>query len=176
MKRKRDYLVLTAMGADRVGLVEELSHRISSLGCNIEDSRMALLGGEFSIIMLLSGEPAAMKDLSDRTEELEAALALSLRIKNTAPPRSRKDRSYKLETVSPDEKGLVHLITGTLKRHGANIEDMKTEVVPAPWTGTPMFHLKGTVTLASESAFRELRDELIRLEAERELDIFLKAL
>jgi glycine cleavage system transcriptional repressor len=34
----------------------EYDHRhVSSCGCNIEDSRLAMLGDEFTFIMLLSG-------------------------------------------------------------------------------------------------------------------------
>ena len=47
------YLVVSALGTDRPGLVEALSETVVESGCNINDSRMAVLGGEFAIIMLL---------------------------------------------------------------------------------------------------------------------------
>ncbi|BBU82015.1 hypothetical protein EIMP300_34150 [Escherichia coli] len=49
------YLVITALGADRPGIVNTITRHVSSCGCNIEDSRLAMLGEEFTFIMLLSG-------------------------------------------------------------------------------------------------------------------------
>ena len=176
MSGKREYMVLSATGEDRVGLVEELTDRISSSHGNIEDSRMALLGGEFSIIMLLSGDKGALDKLKSETESIEKELNLSLKIKDTRSPIQQKGQSYRLETVSPDSRGLVHLLTLVLKKHGVNIEEMKTEILPAPWTGTPMFHLKGTIVVPPSVDFRELREDLLQLESEKDLDIFLKPL
>ena len=39
-----EYLVITANGPDLVGLVEKFTNRILDAGCNIEASRMAVLG------------------------------------------------------------------------------------------------------------------------------------
>ncbi|HHU7937171.1 TPA: ACT domain-containing protein, partial [Escherichia coli] len=35
------YLVITALGADRPGIVNTITRHVSSCGCNIEDSRLA---------------------------------------------------------------------------------------------------------------------------------------
>jgi glycine cleavage system transcriptional repressor len=45
-------IVLTAIGADRPGLVEEVSEFVLARGGSIEDSRMANLQGQFAIITL----------------------------------------------------------------------------------------------------------------------------
>ena len=42
-------LVITALGADRPGIVNELSEALYARQLNIEDSRMSVLGGEFAI-------------------------------------------------------------------------------------------------------------------------------
>ena len=53
-------LVLTAIGEDRSGIVSELTQLVSDCSCNIIDSRIAILGREFTFIMLLSGDMAAI--------------------------------------------------------------------------------------------------------------------
>ncbi len=169
-----EYIVLSAMGEDRIGLVEELTERIGRCNCNIEDSRMALLGDEFSIIMLLAGERDQLDALKGIADELETDLKLSVRLRDTRPPVHQKGQSYLLETVSPDSRGLVHQLTSVLKKFDVNIEDFVTEVTPAPWTGTPMFHMRGTIVVPPAADMRELREALFRLEGEKELDIFLK--
>ena len=56
----KDHLVITAVGPDRVGLVEQITQFLLREGCNIEDSKMAVFCGEFAIILLVSGEAAGL--------------------------------------------------------------------------------------------------------------------
>jgi len=48
-------LVIAAVGEDRPGLADQLSKWILDSGCNIADSRMMVLGGEFAVLLLVSG-------------------------------------------------------------------------------------------------------------------------
>ena len=48
------YLVVTAIGHDRRGTVEKITDVVVAHHANIEESKMARLGGEFAVIMLLS--------------------------------------------------------------------------------------------------------------------------
>lgn len=61
-----EYLVLTAMGPDRTGSVSELTKLASQCGCNIVDSRMAVFGLEFTLIMLLKGNDKAIYQLESK--------------------------------------------------------------------------------------------------------------
>ncbi|MDO6500861.1 glycine cleavage system protein R [Photobacterium sanguinicancri] len=54
------YLVITAVGTDRPGISDEVTHLVTECGCNIIDSRIALFGHEFTLIMLLSGNGNAI--------------------------------------------------------------------------------------------------------------------
>ena len=46
-----NHLILTAVGPDRVGLVEKIAAFIARHDCNIEDSKMAVFCGEFAVIV-----------------------------------------------------------------------------------------------------------------------------
>src|SRR5690349_484048 len=46
--------VLTLTGPDRIGVVETVTRLLLERGGNVETSRMARLGGEFAILMLVS--------------------------------------------------------------------------------------------------------------------------
>jgi len=54
------YLVITAVGTDRPGISDEITRVITQCNCNIVDSRLALFGTEFTLIMLLSGNGNAI--------------------------------------------------------------------------------------------------------------------
>jgi glycine cleavage system transcriptional repressor len=47
--------LLTAAGRDRPGLVAAVSKILFEEGCNLEDSAMTRLQGEFAILLILSG-------------------------------------------------------------------------------------------------------------------------
>lgn len=51
---KKKYLLLTAIGEDRPGIVERITRRIVNYAGNIEESRTARLGGEFAAFFLVS--------------------------------------------------------------------------------------------------------------------------
>ena len=52
---KKTFMILSAVGKDRPGIVDEVSAFLFDRGANIEDSRMSLMGGQFVIMMLFSG-------------------------------------------------------------------------------------------------------------------------
>ena len=61
----RDTLVLTVIGPDRTGLVQSVAERITAVGGNWEESRMARLAGQFAGILRVTVDSA-------RTDELVA--------------------------------------------------------------------------------------------------------
>ena len=68
-------LVLTALGTDQPGLITKLSHIIKDSDCNIEDSRMSVLGGEFAILMQISGNWDKLVKLENTLEKLQIGRA-----------------------------------------------------------------------------------------------------
>jgi glycine cleavage system transcriptional repressor len=168
----KSHAILTASGADRVGIVDDLAALILERRCNVEESRMAVLGGEFAVILLLSGKQEDVQELIRELSGQEKSLGLRITLRETAAPRPTPDtRPYLLESVSLDTPGIVHSITSLLRRHGVSIDDLETDTTPAPWTGAPMFVMRARVTLPADVAVATLRDELELLESEQNLDI-----
>ena len=171
------YAVFSAIGADRVGIVDDISGIISASGGNIEESKMAVLGGEFAVMILVSIEAEALEALVARTGEIEARLSLKLGVR---PTRERLDsesgRPYVLETVSLDGQGIVHSVSAVLRKYGINIEDLETSTDRAPLTGAPIFRMKANVVLGRAVAIGALRRELEELQAAQDLDILLMPL
>ncbi len=96
------YVVITAVGDDRTGIVNELSEEILNDGGNIEDSRMAVLGGAFTIIMLVVGEPEAIEKLITQIPAMERKLGMTIVVKKTKP--RRRDASllpYRIDDEAP---------------------------------------------------------------------------
>jgi glycine cleavage system transcriptional repressor len=62
---EHELLLLSATEPDRLGLVAELTGFIAERGCNVEDSRLVVLGGYAGLMVLLSGEPPALQSVVD---------------------------------------------------------------------------------------------------------------
>jgi len=59
----KQHLAVSVIGSDRTGMVHELTRVISECGGNISESRMASLGSEFAMLMLVSGNWHALAKL-----------------------------------------------------------------------------------------------------------------
>jgi len=168
------YLVVSALGTDRPGLVEALSETVVESGCNINDSRMAVLGGEFAIIMLLSGNWNSVAKIEQALPNLEEKLELKIQSKRTEP-RTSTDHliPYAVEVVSLDHAGIVCDIADFFYRRHINIEDVYSSTYPAPHTGARMFTLHMTVGIPSDTAIAALRGEFMDFCDDRNLDAML---
>ena len=48
-------IVISAVGTDRTGVVQDITKAVLACGGNIEESRMSTLGKEFAMLLLVSG-------------------------------------------------------------------------------------------------------------------------
>ena len=110
-------MVLSAVGPDRSGLVDELSHHIAEAGCAVGESRMTVLGGEFAIIMLVSGNWNAVAKFENLIPRLQDSLGLHIHSKRTHE-RDDIDKviPYAVEVVSIDRQGIVSDVANFFSR------------------------------------------------------------
>jgi glycine cleavage system transcriptional repressor len=121
---------VTAIGRDRPGIVAAISGVLAELGANLEDSRMAILRGNFAVMLI-----AALPDTADR-EELESRLAgvrddLGLEaISVSEVPDSSKppSPSHVVTVYGADHPGIVHAFASALAGAGANITDLEARL------------------------------------------------
>jgi glycine cleavage system transcriptional repressor len=140
-------IVFTLSGTDHVGIVDEISSSLLELGGNIETSRMARLGGEFAVLMLVSLS-------SDKSEALQKTVAhlaargykVTTTPTNQAGNQAYQGRSpYRIEVHGADHEGIVHAIAHSLALKGINIESMDTGNTRAPNSGALLFTMNALV-------------------------------
>jgi len=77
-----------------------------------------------------------------------------------------------------DNPGIVHKVTSILAKHDLSIDEMETSDEEAPFGGTLLFNMTGTVSamhpLASGFNVEKIRDELINLGESLNCDIDLE--
>ncbi|HEY9200656.1 MAG TPA: ACT domain-containing protein [Gammaproteobacteria bacterium] len=164
-------LAITAIGADRPGIVNELTEALLDAGLNIEDSRMSILGGEFAMIILVSGEQAAHDKLNARKQELEHSLKLNLLIRPTSSSRSDRQKHYKIHVEGMDNPGIVHKLARYLSQQQINIVNMQTDWQHAAHTGTPMFAVSMQVDIPADKNITQIEDEFSKLCDEMNMDV-----
>lgn len=170
-------LVVTAMGADRSGLVNDMTRIVMTHGGSIDDSRMSILGGEFAVIMLISGDETAVAELEHAISGELEAMGLTSIVQRT---RNRKadgqSAPYAVEVVAVDQPGIVHKVSEFFSSRGINIADLTSDTYPAPHTGTPMFSLQMTVDVPSTTRIAKLRQEFVEFCDELYFDATLERL
>ena len=174
------YAVLTAVGGDKPGLVASVSKFILECGCNIEDSRMAILGGEFAMLILITGSGSSVEKLLDGASKASAESGLVVQIKRTRAPGEAAHAQegtvpYSLEAYSMDHPGIVQGVAHFLTEHAINIRAMDTRLTYAPVTGLPLFSLHATVDVPAQKNVAEIRRGLEQIAARQNIDILMKA-
>jgi glycine cleavage system transcriptional repressor len=159
------HTVLTAIGEDRPGLVEEVSEFVFARGGSIEDSRMANLRGQFAIVMLIGGAEEAIDRLASDLDALISQTGIHAQL-TTAKPIGRRTVSrlpYRLTGRALDQPGLVHEVANVLRGFDVNIESMETTLEAAPVTAAPVFSMEVVIAVPNDTPVQELRDALARV-------------
>ncbi|RFA24809.1 glycine cleavage system protein R [Alkalilimnicola ehrlichii] len=158
----QNLLVVTALGEDRPGIVDELSRVIVDSGCNIENSRMTVLGSDFAVIMLVSGRWNELAKLESSLPQAGRRLGLLLNTKRTDAPTRRGDLlAYAVEVISVDHPGIVHQLSNFFAKRSINIRDLSTASYAAAHTGTPMFSVLMTIDVPANTHIATLREEFM---------------
>lgn len=169
-------LVITALGADRPGIVNELSDVLFSHQLNIEDSRMSILGGEFAILLLVTGTTQAVDDFVANRPQIENSLQMKLTVRTTSTRTDGQGlASYEVDVVAIDNPGIVHNLASFFSSRQINIIDLETDRYAAPHTGTPMFSLHMTIGVPADINIDELRDDFMTSCDDLNLDASLSA-
>src|SRR5687767_14080381 len=79
------HAILTAIGVDRAGLVDEVSQFIYDRGGNIEDSRMVNLRGQFAMMVLVGGDESVIGKLRHEQSRLAETSGLQVEVRPTPP-------------------------------------------------------------------------------------------
>ncbi len=169
------FLVISALGHDQPGIVDELSRVILDCQCNIVDSRMSVLGGEFAVILLVAAPGGQqLAKLQARLPQLEDSIGLTLITRET----SRKEPApglvpYEVSAVAIDHPGIVHQIARFFSSQGINIENLTTDRYAAAHTGTPMFAMHMQISVPADIKIGGLRARFLEFCDELNIDASL---
>jgi len=165
---QQHHLVITALGVDRPGIVNTITRHVSSCGCNIEDSRLAMLGDEFTFIMFLSGSWNAITLIESTLPLKGAELELLLVMKRTnASTRPAMPSTVRVQVEVTDSPHIIERFTDLFFSHQMNIAELVSRTQPAEENQPPLLYIQITAHSPAsqdasfiEQAFNQLCTEL----------------
>jgi glycine cleavage system regulatory protein len=169
----RTHLVVTITCPDRPGIVERITEALVGFSANWEESRMARLGGDFAGIIKVGV-------LEDQAESLSKALRGLGDSETTVTVKIARDPGtstlegyalYELLLVGADHEGIVHTVSRYLVDQGINVEEMETQVVPAPMSASPLFQMEARIKVPPQLSLADLTANLQRIGEELGVDI-----
>jgi glycine cleavage system transcriptional repressor len=174
------FAIITAFGQDRPGIVALMADSLYQLGCNIEDTCMTRLRGEFTMMLMV------------RLPEGIDAEALGSRLTSSARPldlavlcRSLPDHAavrlsipevptFMLSVYGADHPGIVAQVAQTIARQGGNIIDMNTRVIGS--REVPVYVMVLEIQLPQAEQVEPLRQALERLKPLLGVDLTFRPL
>lgn len=164
---------MTLIGPDRPGLVESIAALVTRHGGNWLESRMSRLGGQFAGILQIEVPTANETALIQALQTLESGGLKLVLAPEGAPREILPGHLSVLNIVGQDRPGIVREITGTLARHGVNVEELETGCESAAMSGETLFRAHATLSIPSSCNTAALRQELEKIAADLIVEISL---
>ena len=174
--------ILTALGQDRPGIVAGVTKVLFELGCNLEDSAMTRLEGEFAILVIFSGPSALAPARLERAfSPLSQCLKLVVHVKRLSRPETalrRKGSLHRISVYGADRPGIVYRVSELLSRLRVNITDVTTHRTAGRARGRsvrPLYLMLLEIELPDRISPRTLEHRLQTLAKRLHVDVSLRA-
>ena len=169
----RASLVVTAIGADRPGLVSLLSERAQGFGANWAGSRMTNLAGQFAGIVHFDVPAANAEPLAQALRGLEASGLRILIAQSETPAAPPGRRIVTLELTGVDRPGIIRDLSRNLAERGVSIDDLHTEIVEHAASAQHLFKVRAVLVVPESLSNETLRGVLEKLASDMMLDMAL---
>ena len=173
MPNNSTFLVLTAIGDDRPGLVGELSALISAHHGNWLESSMSQLGGKFAGIVKVEIATQRAETLKAALDGL-AGLKVTAEISSPQTPAAGAGRRMQLSLVGHDRIGIVREVTQTLAHHAVNVEKLVTFISSAAMSAESLFNAQAILHVAADLDTRALIAELETISDDLMVDLTIE--
>ncbi len=129
-----EYVLLTVSGPDRPGIVAAIAEALLAADCNLEDSSMTQLRGEFAILLIVRVGPGGVAALEEHIGPAAAALGLAHALRplgaaEVARPAATGRTPCLITVFGADHPGIVAPVARLLADRQVNVTDLSTEVV-----------------------------------------------
>lgn len=170
-------VALSALGEDRPGIVAALSKVLFENKCNLEDSSMTRLQGDFAVLLLISPPPDhALEDLRKAVEPVAQGLGLTFSLRELpagdAASSSADSLPHTLVVYGVDHPGILYRISQAAADQKVNITDLRTHVTSG--AQGPLYSLVMEVEIPNLNVAQAFGKKLESLGKELKVEVSLK--
>lgn len=162
MEAKNHWYMLTLVGEDQKGIVAHITSALYETGCNLGETSMMRLGGNFTIMMMVEFK-GSRKALHDAISNVAESLGLNLHIDAIrAHLHQHQEPDVRISVYGADRAGIVAMVTMALSEVGLNILDLESDVAGTKEEPLYIMHIEGHATEgieAVEAALEIVREE-----------------
>ena len=172
------HFALTIIGRDRPGIVSQVTEILFQGGFNIADSSCSILGGQFSMILIISNPAISTKEeFSDTFKPLEKG-NLSVYIRTLKPGgevRSELEGDLCMISVyGADKPGIVYQVAKEMGDRSINITDLNTKLVGDQ--KNPVYVMMLEAMLPEDTEIEEVESWMEELKQRLQVDISVRSL
>ncbi len=165
-------LVVTLIGQDRTGIIQEVADVAAAHKANWLESQMADLAGQFAGIVHLDVEDSTINALKIALESLGKD-GLQVNAVQAEGSSHSNSREIDLVLLGQDRPGIVREIATALSGIGVNIAELETDTVNAPMSGEVLFKASARLKLPENLSLSEVDKQLESVSNELMVDINL---
>jgi glycine cleavage system transcriptional repressor len=169
----RHYAV-SAVGADRPGIVAAVTGVFLDKGCNLEDTSMTILRGHFAMMLVVAApdglDQAGLESALSRPAA-DYDLVVAVRAIDDDVPTSPDGDAWTVSVYGADRPGIVHRVASSLAERGVNIVDLSTRVIGD--ADRPVYAMILEVTLPPGTDGADVQRHLSELAADLGVDCSL---
>ncbi len=163
--------VITFIGDDRPGLVEQVSSVIENNQGSWHESRLSQLGGKFAGIVLVSLPSESGESLEADLKALSSS-GLSVRVTPSSSILEHGNyREITLTVMGPDRLGIVREISRALAERRINVVEMDSHVGSAAMSAEMIFKARIDAQIPQDTDMDDLHDTLDEIANHMTLEI-----
>ena len=171
----KQFIAISAIGNDRIGLVHDLSKTVADCGGSISESRMTALGSDFAMLLLVSGNWHSIARIETELNKLAETSGVTIQLRRTTERATREDMvPYSVDVVCLDQAGIVSAVSGFFAARGIDIGELSTRGYAAAHTGAQMFSVYMIVNVPARIHVGALREEFMDFCDQMNLDAILE--
>ena len=150
--------IITAVGPDQPGMAHALAQRLFDANCNLEDTTMTRLSGQFAMILAVT-PPAdlSLDALGTQLVSLGDSHGLTIDIAPASVADSADAPRHILTAYGPETSGLLARVTQVLAEREVNVTDVQTRVASAGMAYVMLLELELPPGLRAAALEAELR-------------------
>lgn len=171
------FLVISLLGENRPDILHGLARVVRDSGCNLDESRMTLLGNDFAMLVLASGNWNSIARLETGVTRFAETLQLQCNCHRTESRAPRGDLiPYVVDVVCLDQPGIVYSLADFFRTRDIHVAELTTRTYAATHTGAPMFALTMAISVPASMHIGMLREEFTDFCDHLNLDAVLEPL